>query len=99
MDCDPKSHRHRRWLSYTGGVIWKRFLCIAAVLRGKKGLGVSQVTLRSLTDDGLMRFALWGNDWGFDPGNSHRGAVLCLRQTRPLRERASAPCDFRFPSR
>ena len=35
--------------------------------------------------------------WGFDPGNSHRGAVLCLRQTRPLRERASAPCDFRFP--
>ena len=35
--------------------------------------------------------------WGFDPGNSHRGAVLCLRQTRPLRERASAPYDFRFP--
>ena len=33
--------------------------------------------------------------WGFDLGNSHRGAVLCLRQTRPLRERASAPCDFR----
>ena len=29
------------------------------------------------------------------PGNSHRGAVLCLRQTRPLRERASALCDFR----
>ena len=40
-----------------------------------------------------------GDGWGSDPGNSHRGAVLCLRQTRPLRERASAPCDFRFPSR
>ena len=39
-----------------------------------------------------------GNDyWGFDPGNSHRGTVLCLRQTRPLRERASTPCDFQFP--
>ena len=60
MDCDPKSHRHRRWLSCTGEVIWKRFLCFTAVLRGKRGLSVSQVTLRSLTDDGLMRFALWG---------------------------------------
>ena len=40
-----------------------------------------------------------GLRWAADPGNSHRGAVLCLRQTRPLRERASAPCDFRFPSR
>ena len=56
----------------------------------------------------LNRFAIgerWGISspkppaWGPDPGNSHRGAVLCLRQTRPLRERASAPCDFRFPSR
>ena len=62
MDCDPKSHRHRRWLSYTGEVIWKRFLCIAAVFGRKRGLGVSQVTLRSLTDDGLMRFAHMGGD-------------------------------------
>ena len=38
-------------------------LCI----RQKRGLSVSQVTLRSLTDDGLMRFALWGNDWGLCP--------------------------------
>ncbi len=37
--------------------------------------------------------------WGLRPGNSHSRAVLCLRQTRPLRERASAPCDFRFPLR
>ena len=51
MDCDPKSHRHRRWLSYTGEVIWKRFLCIAAVFGRKRGLSVSQVTLRSLTDE------------------------------------------------
>ena len=47
----------------------------------------------------LHFFKEWGDVRAADPGNSHRGAVLCLRQTRPLRERASAPCDFRFPSR
>ena len=47
----------------------------------------------------LRFFKEWGDVRVTDPGNSHRGAVLCLRQTRPLRERAGAPCDFRFPSR
>ena len=85
MDCDPKSHRHRRWLSYTGEVIWKRFLCFTAVFGRKRGLSVSQVTLRSLTDDGLMRF-------------THMGAIgLPIRETRI--ETLCVSYDFRFPSR
>lgn len=28
-----------------------------------------------------------GNDWGFETGNPHRGAVLCLWKTRSFHER------------
>ena len=52
-----------------------------------------------LADKTCNALCAYGGDRAADPGNSYRGAVLCLRQTRPLRERARAPCDFRFPSR
>ena len=73
-------------------ISWQAFVCF---------FGLNPFQLQNALHSALKLrfFKEWGDVRAADPGNSHRGAVLCLRQTRPLRERASAPCDFRFPSR
>ena len=69
-----------------GDFIPKPHLRFAAVESSFYAPAVRQVSLRSLilSFNGFA-FEVTGYVWGFDPGNSH--------------SRASAPCDFRFPSR